>query len=244
VFSPVIGVEWPVDDSAVRVLNPAEQESTLQITLDPATLAAGEALSEGTWWPRVRIQDADREIELLARVRPQKAAGGTHDGTSVVTFAEGGRLGIDVGATDHPLVPRIRAGRARVQESARGSLITCGIPELDMPPGARLPGHVGLGRFEIPAFLEGLPEGGTELTAWVSAMPGSTRLSTKFSAAGYAPTGVRLVVDQTGAMHVRPVRRRTSADRRPSVAVPARSRMARRAWARLRRAAHRAIRPA
>ena len=228
VFSTVIGVEWPVDTSAVRVLDASEQESTFQITLDPATLAAGEGLSEGMWWPRVRIQDADREIELLARVRPQKAAGATYDGRSVVTFAEGGRLGIDVGATDHPLVPRIPAGRARVQESAGGSLMTCGIPELDMPPGARLRGHVGLGRFEIPAFLEGLPEGGAELTAWVSAMPGSTRLTTKFSAAGYAPTGVRLVVDQTGAMHVRPVRRRrTSPDGSPSVAVPARTRMAR-----------------
>ncbi|RYP88038.1 hypothetical protein EKO23_04100 [Nocardioides guangzhouensis] len=222
-FSPVVGIDWPVDERAVEAGPTSGTDvRSLLVAVDPATLAAGQPLPTGTWWPVVRVHHEGRPASVsLVRVGRRRAAGGTHHGIPVVTFAERGRLGLDVGASDHPLVPRIRAGQCRVEESARGSLMTCHVPELDLEPGARLRGHVRLGRFEALADLEGAAGGGADLTAWVSGLPGSSRLFTKFSSSGYSPTGARLVIDGTGGMRVRPVRRKGGGGEQAAPAAPA-----------------------
>ncbi len=200
-FSPATGVEWPVTDVETT---PSGADLGVTFRVDPQTVAGGRPLPEGEWWPTVHVGTAADATPLLLRTRPASALGGSHPGRPVVSFAEQGRLGIDVGGLRHQLVTRLQPEASEVVESARGSLLTSTVANVDLPAGLVLTGSLRLGGLPVIAWLEGHEDGRVVLSSWVSGLKGSSRLLTKFTPADYADTRSRLVIDEVGGMEVRP----------------------------------------
>jgi hypothetical protein len=215
VFSPETGVEWRLDDTDASAEPASDGTTRLQVRIDPERLAAGGPLPSGTWWPSIRL--AGDEVILL-RTTGRAAAGATCLPRPVVSFAQGQRLGLDVGGLKHPVVDRIPVPDASVVESVRGCWFTCPVPQVDLASGATVDGQLRLGGLTILGQLAGDEQGRAVLQAWVSGMSGSHRMKTKFSPARFADCGARLVIDGVGTMQVRPARRK--ARRGPGKAGP------------------------
>ncbi len=213
VFCPASGIEWPLADADVARTPAADPQMVqLEARLDPERLAGGHPLDEGIWWPSLRAGLSETKAEpVLLRATPRRAAGATHTVRPAVSFSEAGRLGIDVGGLRHQLVHRLPARDVQVTESARGSLLTGPVPGLDLPAGTRLEGLLRVKYHPVIAWLESDSSGAVTLTAWVSGLPGSKRLATRFTPAPFAPARARLVVDSLGGMQVRALATKTRA---------------------------------
>ena len=138
------------------------------------------------------------ELQVEGRVRSSVH----RDGVSHVVHGDGRRLGLDVGARTHPVVQRIRVDTATVAEDARGSLLTAAVPDVRVLGGGALVGELKVGGLPVKAWVEDDGAGGSVLRSWVSGLTGSYDLASRFSAAPFAPTGGRLVVDALGSMTV------------------------------------------
>ena len=201
-FSEGSGIEWSVQTPDVDEL----PDGVTRIRFDPEGVARG-GLPDGIWWPTVRVDLGAGFVVADVQLGSGTAPGASYVRRPIVAFARQGRLGIDVGGVRHQLVRRIPARGARVLEDARGSLLTATIPDVEVAEGLRLEGTLRLGKgMPVKAWLE--REGSAaRLTAWVSGLPGSAPLFTRFTPAAYAPARARLVVGPAGDMHVRRLRR-------------------------------------
>jgi hypothetical protein len=203
-YSRERGVEWflPAEDLDVRE---GERPGTVSVraVLRPDRAAAGARLGSGVWWPVVVVSDGERTAARGVRRSTEPLPAFTVSGQLVVFGAKKGRLGLDVGGTDHPPVRALDAGRASVTEDARGSLLTVPVPHLDLLEGEELQGKLRIGKLPVPASVRAGSDGAV-LRAWVSGLPGDYRLATKFSPAAFAPTRLSLAIGETGRMVVRP----------------------------------------
>jgi hypothetical protein len=216
-FSEDSGVEWSVPPSDVDEL----PGGLTRIRFDADGLLAGNGLPSGIWWPTLRWDLGSGPVVADVRLGSGTVTGASCGRRALVAFARKQRLGIDVGGVRHQLVRRVPARGARVVEDARGSLLTAAIPGVEVRQGVRLEGTLRLGsEFPVKAWLE--QEGsGARLTAWVSGLPGSTPLFTRFTPAPHAPARAVLVIGPTGDMEVRRLRRTRRRPARTVRAAPA-----------------------
>jgi hypothetical protein len=196
VFRRGDGIEWP--------LAPCERtpDGGWQLSVDPATAAAGGPLVPGQHRVALLVTDPSGTERVELRVEGRVRSAVHRDGVSHVVHGDGRRLGLDVGARSHPVVQRIRVDTARVAEDARGSLLTAAVPDVSIVDGGALVGELKVGGLPVKAWVEADGSGGSVLRSWVSGLTGSYDLSSRFSAAPFAPTGGRLVVDALGEMTV------------------------------------------
>jgi hypothetical protein len=213
-FSEDSGVEWSVPPSDVDEL----PDGRARIRFDVDGLLAGSGLPTGIWWPTVRLDLDSGPVVADVRLASGAVTGASYGKRALVAFARKQRLGIDVGGVHHQLVRRIPARGARVVEDARGNLLTAAVPGVEVRRGVRLEGTLRLGKdLPVKAWLE-QDGSGARLTAWVSGLPGSAPLFTRFTPAPHAPARAVLVIGSTGDMEVRRLRRTR---RRPARTFPA-----------------------
>jgi hypothetical protein len=192
VYSAATGVEWPLGEAT-------EQGGNVTFALDPEDVPGLGPLPTGTWWPTLRTGDGP---PALVEAGAARAHGATFRDRTTVSFSEGRRLGVDVGAGSQQPIRRLDPARTTVVEDSRGSLLTSPVRNIDLAPGARVTGWLRLGKMPVVAWLEDAEGTGTVLRAWVSGLAGESALHTRFGRAQYAPVGARLVIDGVGAMTV------------------------------------------
>jgi hypothetical protein len=192
IYSDTTGVEWPLPDVQV-------DGNLVTLRIDPAAVPGVGALPEGTWWPTLRIGEHG---PVLVRSRPLEAHGASMRGRTVVSFARGGRLGVDVGGLRHQPIRRIDPAATTVVEDSRGSLLTTRLANVDLAPGARHRGRLRLGGLPVVAWIEEQEGSGAVLQAWVSGLAGKKVIRIRFGRGRYARTDSQLVIDGLGAMHV------------------------------------------
>jgi hypothetical protein len=193
-YSDRTGIEWPLPEVEV-------DGSRFTLRIDPASVPGPGQLPEGIWWPSVRIGG---RAAILVRSRSAKAHGATVRDRTVVSFARGKRLGIDVGGLVQQPVRHLDPEATTVVEDSRGSLLTSRLANLDLAPGARLTGELRLGTMPVVAWIERRDGAEPVLQAWVSGLAGESPLFTRFGPASFAPTGTRLIIDGVGTMTVAP----------------------------------------
>ena len=171
-------------------------------------------MPSGIWMPALLVNEGG----VGRRVRvpfPRRAPAASYAaGRATVSFSEAGKLTLDVGATSRPVLSRLDPARASVSEDAHGTLLRVEVPHLDLAAGSEQRGRLRIGKLPVPATLIRADGGPPVLEAFVSGLPGSYRLATKFSATDYAPTGLALRIDGVGAMTTRPANPKHAANGR------------------------------
>jgi hypothetical protein len=96
------------------------------------------------------------------------------------------------------------------------------LTNIDLPESARVEGRLRLGDLPVNAWLE--RDGGVPvLRAWVSGLPGSSKLAVRITRAPYSPLGARLVVDGVGGMRIRPRQQKPAAKAPTAASAPPRT---------------------
>jgi hypothetical protein len=211
IYSHKIGVEWPLPE-------PTVDGSRITLRIDPEHVPGAGRLSDGLWWPSVRTGEGPETATLL-EVSPQVAHGATFRRLTAVSFAARRRLGLDVGGRLNQPIRWLDPQAATVVEDSRGSLLTSPVPNLDLPPGARIDGELRLGELPVVAWLVHQDGSGPVLQAWVSGLAGESPLHTRFTPGRFGPTGTQLVIDGVGTMTVTPVPAKEPAKTPPEALV-------------------------
>lgn len=211
IYSAATGVEWPLGEAS-------ERDGSVTFRLDPEDVPGLGPLPVGTWWPTLRVGDAG--APALVEAAAARAHGATFRDRTTVSFAEGRRLGVDVGAGSRQPIRRLDPARTTVVEDSRGSLLTAPVGNLDLAPGAQVTGWLRLGKMPVVAWLEHVEGTGPVLRAWVSGLAGESTLHTRFGRAQYAPVGAQLVIDGVGTMTVTPVAKDVPAPAPEPVVAP------------------------
>jgi hypothetical protein len=206
-YSHVTGVEWPVDGLTVEESGDGLR---LAVRIDPLSVLGPDRLPDGVWWPTIRLGEG-ADTAVLLKARPKVAHGATLRTRTVVSFAEDGRLGLDVGGLSHQPVRRLDPAATKVVEDSRGSLMTSVLTNIDVAPGARVDGKLQLGNMPVVSWIEQVEGTGPVLRAWVTGLAGESHLHTRFSRAPFASTGTVLVIDGVGAMTVVKARKEPAA---------------------------------
>ena len=204
VVRPSDGTEWLAPPADVQLDRGAATGLRVTATLRPQVLAGGAPLANGTWRPVLVLGGAGWSQRLRVPAPKGLVRSALCGDVVVVCHQDGGHLALDVGAVRTPVVPAVDAAAATVVESARGSVLSAPVRDLDLPPGREVDGLLRIGDLPVRAVLRADPDGAT-LSACVSGLPGSYPLATKFSRAPFAATGASLEVAGDGTMTVRRV---------------------------------------
>jgi hypothetical protein len=214
VVRPSDGTEWLAPPADVELDRGAGLRVTA--TVRPQVLAGGARLANGTWRPVLVLRGAGWSQRLRVPAPEGLVRCAMCGDVVVVCHEDGGQLALDVGAVRRAVVPGVDAASATVVESARGSLLRAPVRDLDLPPGAEVHGLLRIGGLPVRAVLRA-DGGGATLSAWVSGLPGSYPLATRFSPAPYAATGASLEVAGDGTMTIRQVAPATTTVPAPAV---------------------------
>lgn len=202
VYRPSDGTEWLLPDKEVRVERDGAGSLRVSAALRPDSLGGGQPLRRGLWRLVLVVGDAEGAQRLRIPGPVGFRQTGLSGGTLVVCHEDAGHLVLDVAATKTPVAGEIDVPQATVVETARGTLLRAPVPSVRLPAGTELDGRLMLGELPVRATLRG--DGATAtLSAFVSGLPGSYSLATRFSRGGYAPAGASLEVHGDGTMTVR-----------------------------------------
>ncbi len=178
----------------------ADGSFTATAELDVRTAALGTPLPTGVWQLWVAVHGSAGGWATPAALPAAALRAGIVDGRPVVPKAAESALSLDVGATKHSIVGKVAASAVTVAETAQGSLMTMRL-DVAVHGQSRRRGAVWMGDFDIPAFLI-TDATSAYIECYLSGLPGSSPLATKFGAGKPVPTGLTVTASPTGIFTV------------------------------------------
>ncbi|WP_375491733.1 hypothetical protein [uncultured Jatrophihabitans sp.] len=171
--------------------------------LDVRAATADGPLPDGPWELHL-VQPGDTSawiepapVPPLPGPLPSAAIGGL----LVASTRRQDRQVVDVAATAASVVGKVPIAAGSVAESARGSLLTLRLDDLSVLDAGAVRGQLFLGSLVLPVDL--VSDGDSvRLQSWVSGLPATLPVHTRFGIGPRTATGLALQIDGDGAMAV------------------------------------------
>ncbi len=173
---------------------------TATTELDVRTAAAGGPLTTGLWQVRVGVHGGTDGWSVRTALPPAPLGAGIVDGMPVAARGSDGSMALDVGATRWSVIGKVRPSAVSVTETSHGSLMSMAL-DVAAVGESRERGMVWLGDFDIPAHL--VTDGsGVRVECYLSGLPGSSPMATRFGGGKPASTGLTVTASDTGIFTV------------------------------------------